>query len=270
MSETDFASNHRQAEILDALRRAGGTARIQNLASQLDVSDETIRRNIRRLAAEGVVEKLHGGARLVERVIEGDLQTRLQEYAGPKRRIAEKVASLIDDGTSIFLDVGSTTSFIADALQSHKGLTIVTNSIAVAYRLSTRNDNRVFFAGGELRPTDGGTFGPEALQFLNFFRMDIAVISASGICPRRGFLLSDLSEARFTRAMLDRSSRCIVATDQRKFHRIAPITLGDPMDVDMLVCDAEPPSDILAAAEIWGTTICVANESHSALERKRA
>lgn len=258
MNDLDFTSNHRQAEILDALRRAGGTARTQSLASALDVSDETIRRNLRRLAEGGLVEKLHGGARLVERAIEADLNTRLQEQAEPKRRIAEEVSRLVEDGTSLFLDVGSTTNLIADALQGHSGLSIATNSVAVAFKLAMRNGNRVFFAGGELRPNDGGSFGPEALEFLQNFRLDLAVISTSGVCPRRGFLFSDLSEAQLARTMLQNAARRVVAADARKFHRTAPIALGDPQQIDVLVCDEEPPEEIRAAAKGWGTVIRVA------------
>ncbi|MBE2276145.1 MAG: DeoR/GlpR transcriptional regulator [Rhodobacteraceae bacterium] len=258
LSDPDATANHRQVEILDALRRAGGAARIQSLANALDVSDETIRRNIRRLAAEGLVEKLHGGARLVERVDEADLQTRLQENIPGKRRIAGCVAAMVADGASVFLDVGSTTSFIADALQAHSRLNVFTNSLAVAWKLATRNANRVFFAGGELRPADGGTFGPEALEFLDYFTADLAIISATGLCPDRGFLLADLSEARLARKMMTRAARVIVAADSRKFHRLAPVSLGDPAQVDMLVCDAPPPEVIRLAAEGWGVDICVA------------
>lgn len=258
MTDLDFTSNHRQAEILDALRKAGGRARIQSLANALDVSDETIRRNLRRLAEGGLVEKLHGGARLVERAVEADLNTRLQEHAGPKRRIAEQVARMIPDESSLFLDVGSTTNLIADALQGHAGLCIVTNSVAVAFKLAMRNGNRVFFAGGELRANDGGSFGPDALGFLQNFRLDLAVISTSGVCPQRGFLFSDLSEAQFARAMIGNATRSVVAADSRKFHRTAPIALGDPQRIDVLVCDEEPPEEIALAARSWGTTICVA------------
>lgn len=258
MQPSDPSPNHRQIEILDALRRAGGSARIQNLAHLLEVSDETIRRNIRRLEEEGLVKRQHGGARLAEPADEADLETRLQESSASKRRIARHVAAMIPNGCSLFLDVGSTTNFIAGALQSHSKLTVMTNSVAVAYKLATRNGNRVFFAGGELRANDGGTFGPEALSFLDFFSADLAVISASGICPERGFLISDLAEARLTRMMIARAARCIVAADARKFHRVAPISLGDPRSVGLLVCDEQPPEEIIRAARGWGTAIEIA------------
>lgn len=258
MTDTDPPANHRQSEILDALRRAGGSARIQSLASTLEVSDETIRRNIRRLAEDGLVEKLHGGARLVERVDEADLETRLRENPAGKRRIAAEVAAMVDPGAALFLDVGSTTSYIADALAGHQRLTVFTNSVVVACKLATRNGNRVYFAGGELRAHDGGAFGPEALGLLEYAAPDLAILSASGICPQRGFLLADLAEARLARAMIARAGRTILAADARKFHRIAPVSLGDPSGVGLLVCDALPPEDIRAAARGWGTAIRVA------------
>lgn len=254
----DAATNHRQSEILAALRRAGGSLRIQSIASALEVSDETVRRNLRRLVEGGLVEKTHGGARLIEHVTEGDIQSRMLESPEAKRRIAACVAGMVEDGTSLFLDVGSTTAFIADALREHRQLTIVTNSVAVAHKLATRNGNRMFFAGGELRDHDGGSFGPEALAFVENFNTDLAILSATGISAERGFMLFDLAEARFARAILKRAARSIVAADNRKFSRIAPVSLGDPRQVSMIVCDAPPPEGIAAAARIWGTTIRVA------------
>lgn len=254
----DVATNLRQSEILAALRRAGGSLRIQSLASELSVSDETVRRNIRRLVDDGLVDRVHGGARLTAEVVEGDIQVRLQESPEAKRRIAACVAKMVEDGMSLFLDVGSTTAFIADALRDHRKLTVVTNSVAVAAKLATRNGNRIFFAGGELRAHDGGSFGPEALAFVENFHTDLAILSVTGICAERGFLLYDLAEARFARAILGRTSRSIMAADHRKFSRIAPVSLGDPKQVSVIVTDAQPPVSLRMAAQEWGCTITVA------------
>lgn len=254
----ETAATHRQGEILAALRRAGGSARIQALATALAVTDETVRRNIRRLEAEGLVEKLHGGARLTEPVAEGDLQSRVREQPEAKRRIADCVAGLIPDGASLFLDVGSTTAFIADALRDHRTLTVVTNSVTVAAKLATRNGNRVFFAGGELRAHDGGSFGVDALQFIANFQTDFAVMSATAINAEQGFLLFDLEEARFARAIMAQARSTIVAADSRKFGRSAPIVVGDPARVSVLVTDDSPPAAVIEAAKHWGTRIKLA------------
>lgn len=254
----EVAGNHRQGEILAALRRAGGSARIQALAAALGVTDETVRRNIRRLEAEGVVEKLHGGARLTEPVAESDFQSRVLEQPEAKRRIAACVAALIPDGASLFLDVGSTTAYIAEALRDHRTLTVVTNSVTVAYRLATRNGNRVFFAGGELRSHDGGAFGADAMEFVGNFHTDFAVLSTTAINAEQGFMLFDLDEARFARAIMKQARTTIVAADSRKFGRSAPVTVGDPSQVSILVCDEPPPPALAEAAKGWGTKIKIA------------
>ncbi|WP_324754872.1 DeoR/GlpR family DNA-binding transcription regulator [Roseovarius sp. Pro17] len=250
---------HRQQEILDALRRAGGSLRVQRLATELDVSEETVRRNLKPLAEAGHVEKMHGGARLAEIGGEGDFQHRLRIAPEAKQRIARHVAAMIPDGGSVFLDVGSTTSYIADALRDHAGLLVVTNSVSVAYKLATRGGNRVYMAGGALRAHDGGAFGAEAMAFAGNFKTDLAVLSTAGITAQGGFMLFDLEEANFSRAIIKGAARRIVAADSAKFGRAAPIKLCNPALIDTLVTDTAPPADLAAAAAEWNTQIEVAS-----------
>ncbi|MFD0858246.1 DeoR/GlpR family DNA-binding transcription regulator [Roseovarius aquimarinus] len=249
---------HRQQEILDALRRAGGSLRVGRLASDLGVSEETVRRNLKVLAEAGHVDKMHGGARLAEMAGEGDFQHRLRIAPEAKQRIARHVAGMIPDGASIFLDVGSTTSYIADALREHLGLMVVTNSVSVAYKLATRGGNRVYMAGGALRAHDGGAFGAEAMEFARNFKTDFAVLSTAGITAEDGFMLFDLEEANFSRAILGNAARRIVAGDSAKFGAPAPITLCDPSLIDILVTDAAPPEALARAARGWSLRIEVA------------
>lgn len=250
--------NHRQQEILEALRRAGGSLRVQRLAIDLDVSEETVRRNLKRLADAGLVDKMHGGARLAGIGGEGDFQERLRLAPEAKQRIARHVAAQIGDGSSLYLDVGSTTSFIADALRDHAGLMVVTNSVSVAYKLSTRGGNRVYMAGGALRAHDGGAFGAEAMRFADNFKTDLAVLSIAGITAQTGFMLHDLEEAEFSRAVLHNAARRMVAADSTKMGRAAPITLCDPGLIDVVVTDVAPDAELAAAAAGWGTSIEVA------------
>ena len=251
-------ANHREGEIVEVLRRAGGAARIAVIANALDVSEETVRRNIRRLADDALVEKVHGGARLLDADIESGFWQRMDENTGPKRRIAARVAEMIGDGASLFLDVGSTTAFIAEALRGHRRLLVVTNSVVVAHKLATRNDNRVFMAGGELRAHDGGAFGADALAFVNRFRVEYAILSAAAINARNGFMLYDLEEAEFSRTIMSRASRRIIAADASKFGRSAPISVGNPEDVDVLVTDAPPPTPLTLAAKQWAVEVVLA------------
>ena len=249
-------SNHRQREIIDTLQRLGGSMRIQALAQELNVSDETVRRNLKQLTDGGVVRRLHGGVQLLESPSgeEPAFHVRFRENPDAKLRIARHVAAMLPDDSSLFLDIGSTTAHIADALREHKRLVVVTNSVYVAYRLSTRNSNRVFFAGGELRAHDGGSFGSDAMDFAANFNTDFAVLSSAGITAN-GFFLFDLEEAKFSRLIMQKAATRIIAADFSKFGREAPVAIGHPERVNYLVCDKPPPAGIAEAARGWGTKI---------------
>lgn len=246
-------SNHREREILEELRLAGGSSRIQFLAERLGVSEETIRRNIRSLQASGLVIKVHGGVHVADGHTEQPLHFRMGENPEAKRRIAAEVAALVEDGDTLFLDIGSTTVYIATALQRHQDLFVVTNSLSVAHILAARNGNRVFFAGGELRAHDGGAFGAEAAGFIERFNVRHAILSVTAIDAKSGFMLQDMQEAEISRVISRHAENRIVVADAQKFGRRAPIIIAEPQTYDMLVTDKTPPEEIramLAAANI--------------------
>lgn len=249
MAATDVSplhSNHREREILDELRLAGGSSRIQFLAERIGVSEETIRRNIRTLETNGLVTKVHGGVHLKDSVDEPPLHFRMSEQAEAKRLIAARVAEIIEDGDTLFLDIGSTTAFIAVALQKHQNLFVVTNSVAVAHTLATRNNNRVFFAGGELRSHDGGAFGIDSINFVRRFNVRHAILSVTAINAAAGFMLQDMEEAEYSREAAKRAENRIIVADSHKFGRSAPIIIDEPAAYSALVTDSPPPADIAA------------------------
>ncbi len=243
---------HRETQLLDMLR-PDGQARVQDLARRLNVTEETIRRTVRRLEGRGLVKKVHGGVHLREWGPEASFALRLGLNPGPKRRIAARLARMIGDGASLFLDVGSTTAFVAQGLRDHRELMVVTNSLSVAQTLASRNGNRVFMAGGEIRAHDGGAFGAEALAFVRQFRVAHAVLSAAAVDARAGFMLQDMREAEFSRAITEQAEQTIIAVDATKFGMTAPIRITDARRISRLVTDAPPPPDIatmLAAAGV--------------------
>lgn len=245
-ARSEGPANHREREILEELRLAGGSGRIPFLARRLHVSEETIRRNIRTLEANGLVTKVHGGVHLKDVAGEQPLHFRMIENADAKRQIAARVAGIIQDGDTLFLDIGSTTAFIAVALQKHRDLFIVTNSVAVAHTLTGRNGNRVFLAGGELRPHDAGAFGAEAIAFIRRFSLRYAILSTTAVNDRSGFMLSDMEEAELSREAGLRAEKRIVVADSAKFDRSAPIVPVPASSYDMLVTNAAPPANIAA------------------------
>ena len=261
IKSTEIYSSHRAHELLKVLRDSGGSCRTTELAGLLNVSEETVRRNIKHLVKEGVVIKVHGGVLLANRNDEPAFDERMEVNQPAKRRIARQVAKIIDDGASLFIDNSSSTAFVADALRVRKNLFVVTNSIKAAERLSAHNHNRVFFAGGELRETDGGSYSPDAMTFVKGFNLDFAILSAAAVNSDNGFMLTDLSEAEFARVYVERSNASIVVADQTKIGQNGPIIFADASKIDVLVTDAPTPAKFTAAAKAVGMKVVVASEA---------
>jgi DeoR family glycerol-3-phosphate regulon repressor len=235
----------RHAEILRLLQDHGSMA-ISALAQVLDVSLETIRRDVKPLEEAGQLIRIHGAVGLAGQLGEAPFQKRMRENAEAKRTIARTLAATVRDGDSVMLDTGTTTSFLARELIGHHRLTIITNSSDIARTLATQNGNRVYMAGGELRPDSGAAFGPSALDFISQFTVTHAVISAGAVDPS-GIMDFDLDEATFARRVLSRGQRRIVVTDHTKFGRRGLISVCGYADITTLVTDHRPPDPIATA-----------------------
>jgi DeoR family glycerol-3-phosphate regulon repressor len=180
----------------------------------------------------------------------------MRENAEAKRAIARAVAATIRDGEAVMLDTGTTTSFLARELVRHRRLTIITNSSDIARTLATQNGNRVYMAGGELRPDNGAAFGKSALDFVAQFTVEHAVISA-GAVDASGIMDFDLDEAEFARMVLSRGNRRIVVTDASKFGRRGLISVCPFGDVTHLFTNAAPADDIGSALTAAGSDLTV-------------
>jgi len=242
----------RQTQIIDAVR-AYGTLRIGDLAKEINVSEETIRRAIRPLVESGALIKHHGAVSPVATGPEAPFERRMRENASEKRAIARHTAAMIDDGDSVMLDTGTTTSLLARELLRKTGLTIVTNSSDIARTLATVNGNKVYMAGGELHGDNGAAFGRSAIEFVANFSVRHAIISIAAIDPALGLMDYHLAEAEFARTVLGCGQRRTVITDHTKFARNALVKVCDFDDFDLLVTDITPPQAILERLE--GTSV---------------
>jgi len=247
----------RHGEILRLLQQEG-TISITDLAGRLGVSLETVRRDVKPLTDDGQVLKMHGAVGLPSHVGEAPFERRMRENAAAKRAIARHVAASIQDGDSIMLDTGTTTSFLARELVSHRRLTVVTNSSDIARTLATVNDNRVYMAGGELRSDSGAAFGVSAIEFVSRFSVAHAVISTGAIDAAQGVMDYDLEEAEFARMVLTRGERRVVVTDCSKFGRRGLVHVCGFSGFDELVTDGAPPDDIAAALAAGTAKLTVA------------
>lgn len=244
MNTTHATINQREEEIYRELQRVGGSCRVSVLAKELQVSNETIRRNLKSMEERNVVRKVHGGVHLLQEVSEPTFENRLGYRADIKARMADAVANTISDGDSVFLDIGSTTAYVAQALLNRNNLFIVTNSIFVANTLARKNNNRVFFAGGELRSHDGGAFDAEAASLIRRLQVQFAVFSVGAVHAEHGFMLHDLQEANIAKIAAGNAQVRIVVADSEKFEIRAPVSLDESTEIDVFFTDKMPPDNI--------------------------
>lgn len=249
-------ASKRHGDILKLLEIDGSMA-VSDLAERLGVSLETIRRDIKPLAESGAVLRMHGGVALPSALGEAPFEKRMREMSAAKKKIAECVARTITDGESLMLDTGTTTSYLARELLGHRRLTVITNSSDIARVLASVNGNRVYMAGGEIRPDSGAVFGLSAIEFIARFSVDHSIISAGAVDPT-GILDYALDEAEFARTVLSRGRRKLVVTDSSKFTRSGLIQVCSFGDLSEIVTEAAPPADIADAIRAAQTTLNVA------------
>jgi DeoR family glycerol-3-phosphate regulon repressor len=234
------------------------SASVTDLSGWLSVSAETIRRDLRLMAERGEILKMHGAAALPHAVGEAPFERRMRENALGKRAIARRAAQAIEDGDSIMLDTGTTTSYLARELLQKRGLTVVTNSCDIARTLSTVNGNRVHVAGGELQGDNGAAFGNSTIAFVQRFNVRHAIITAGALDPATGINDYHLAEAEFAATVLSRGERAVVITDHSKFGKSALVNVCSFAALDCLVTDAPPPADLAQALAAAGVAVEIA------------
>ena len=245
----------RQNEILASVKSRGACS-IVELAAQLNVSDETIRRNIKPLVRQGLVEKVHGGIVINQnQQPEPPFEKRMNERVEEKMLISALVAEIINNGDSIMLDTGSTTAYVARALSNHRDLSVVTNCTEIARTLAREPSNRVHLCGGALRADDWATFGSAAIEFVRQFHVDYAVLSIGGITDAGNLMDYHLEEAEFSRAVIRQARKTIVVADHSKFGNQNFVRVCDFDEVDMLVVDRLPPAKFINALGDAGVSL---------------
>jgi len=254
--------NPRQALLLDEVR-ARGAASVEALAERFGVTLQTVRRDVKLLSEAGLLARFHGGVRVPSSTTE-NIAYRQREAlnAEGKQRIARAVARAVPNGSSLLINLGTTTEAVARELLHHKGLRVITNNLNVAAILSDNPDCEVIVAGGVVRNRDRGIVGEATVDFIRQFRVDIGLIGISGIEADGSLRDFDYREVKVSRAIMEQSREVWLATDHAKFNRPAMVELARLSQIDMLFTDAEPPPPfpaLLAEAgvqcEVAGATV---------------
>lgn len=233
--------NARQQRILDCLAQAPARSTL-DLARELQVSDQTIRRDLRTLAQDGAVEKFHGGVRLRADTSEPPFAQRLRTQAAAKDAIAQAFEPTVPDGATLFLDNSSTACFVARRLARRSGLTIVTLSLEAARILAEGGgENRVIVPGGELRASDMTLVGRSAIDFVARFAPDFFVMSVAAVTELGDCMDFDLYEAEFKALLMPRAAQVVLLADSSKFGASGLLRTCGLEAVDTLICDSPAP-----------------------------
>jgi len=241
------------------LVRAKGFVTIEHLATQFDVTPQTIRRDINLLSREGVIHRYHGGAGLPPSTENVAYTQRKVLCLKEKEQIARMVSACIPDHASLFINIGTTTEEIAKLLCGHQRLRVITNSLNVASILAGNENFEIIVAGGLVRPRDGGIVGPLTIDFIQQFRVDFGIIGISGIDVDGTLLDFDYREVRAARAIIDNSRKVFLAADHTKFGRNAMVRLGSIDEIDALFTDRQPTETLVEAMHAGDVELHVAH-----------
>lgn len=233
--------NPRQLKLIDAVR-ARGSVTVEQLADELSVTLQTVRRDVQRLADAGTLTRFHGGVRVPSSTTENIAHPQRQGLnAHGKARIARAVARQVPNGCSLILNIGTTTEAIAEALMHHSDLRVITNNLNVAAILSPNANFEVIVAGGVVRPRDRGIVGEAAVDFIRQFKVDIALIGISGIEADGSLRDYDYREVKVTQTIIAHAREVWLAADASKFNRPAMVEAANLSQIDRLFTDAPPP-----------------------------
>jgi DeoR family glycerol-3-phosphate regulon repressor len=231
---SDTTQRHRA--ILE-LARAQNRVMVDDLATHFSVSVQTIRKDLNTLCDQRLLTRLHGGATLPSGVENLEYEARRRIAAEAKDAIGAAAAALIPNDASLFINIGTTTEAVSQALLDHSGLLVVTNNINVANRMRVYPRFEVVIAGGIVRPSDGGIVGEAAAGFFSQFKVDYAVIGASAIDHDGALLDFDFREVKVAQAIIANARHVILVSDQTKFERTAPVRIAHLSQMDTFITD---------------------------------
>ncbi len=230
-------AKERRNEILAQLKDEGRVI-VADLSKKYDVTEETIRRDLEKIENDGFAERTYGGAVLKENDKEElPYLVRKRSNVEIKKRMAEKIADMIEDGDHIMLDASTTALFVARQIRSKKNITVLTNSIEIILELSDVKGWKVLSTGGSLREGTLSLVGYQAERMVEDFHVDKVIISCMGVDFHKGFTDSNELDAGIKKQMLASATTKILAADSRKFGRISFTRIADFAEMDVIVTD---------------------------------
>jgi len=214
---------------------------VSELSQLFRVTEETVRRDLEKLEGDNLLRRSYGGAVLNEQKASEDLSflKRSTINSETKEYIAQKAQNLISDGDTIMVDSSTTCLALLHHLQNHQDITIITNSIRLAYDFST-SPFRIISTGGSLRANSMALTGSATCTALERYYADIALISCKGIHEQLGVMESNEEESVVKQVMLAQAKKSLLLIDSSKFDKTAFVKTCELSAIDTLVTDKRP------------------------------
>ncbi|MCI7055665.1 MAG: DeoR/GlpR family DNA-binding transcription regulator [Selenomonas bovis] len=229
---------------------------IEGLAKDLEVSTMTIRRDLRRLADEDIVTLVHGGAVYNEGgAYLPALTVREKTMRREKSAIAEYCAQQIPEGSAVYLDNGSTTVEIADALRGKQNIAVLSHSLPVLNILSHVKNIQLISVSGIYEPRAKGFFGDLALRMLRQFRIDIAFLGVTAVDAEDGVMSAVFYEQALKKVLVERAKKKILAIDHTKIGGSSFLKVCDLHEIDGIVTDKFADATFIAKAKRMGIEV---------------
>jgi DeoR/GlpR family transcriptional regulator of sugar metabolism len=229
--------NQRREKILDLLKE-DGFAKVINLARLFKVTEVTIRQDLEKLESEDLIIKEHGGASIKN--VEDQVRSfslHRQENLEQKSAIAQKCLEFIENGDTIILDSGSTTTEIAKKIKGFKQLTVITNALNIALLLGADPDIEVIMTGGEFKPPTLSLTGQKAADFFKGLNVQKLFLATAGISLKSGLTYPSISDLVVKKAMIDAAEVTYLVADSTKMGKNALASLGALSLIDYIITD---------------------------------
>jgi DeoR/GlpR family transcriptional regulator of sugar metabolism len=243
----------RRQRILVVLRR-DGKVHAGELSLALEVSEDTIRRDLRELAEVGLLQRVHGGA-LPSSPAAASYAARQQQAPSAKAAIAQAAVRQVRDGQVIILDGGTTALQVAQRLPLDLRATIITNSPPIAVALDEHPSVEVIVVGGRLYKQSLVTVGAVAVEALRAMRADLCMLGVCSLHPEAGISVPDLEESYVKRAMIAGAAEVVALASAEKLGTAAAYVVGPIGELTHLVTERGVSADILAPYRAAGVTV---------------
>ncbi len=252
---TEYGTEQRRERIIATVRE-NGKVKVSELSEEYDISEVTIRKDLEVLEAEGHLKRVHGGAIGLNKLyVNMDLNERYMTNAQAKKSLAELAADFIDDNDTIFMNAGTTLTYVLRAIREKKNISLVTNSVQNATEAALYSSFNVILLGGELDSKYQFTFGSDAEKQLENYRAAKCILSVDGICAESGLTLYYSNEASLVRKMTESSAKTIVVADSTKIGRGVFARITGAEKTDILITNSSDKKKELLSLEKLGVKI---------------